>query len=87
MLGKVIDKPACEICRLNHPVMKENPLKILMMDKERRKQIKYKSMQLKVQKMIEKLLPEPQPNSEPLLIGLPSATLAQNALLGVRQIY
>lgn len=32
---------------------------------------------------IEKLLPEPQPNNEPLLIGLPSATLAQNALLAV----
>jgi hypothetical protein len=33
---------------------------------------------------IEKLLPEPKPNSEPLLIGLPSATLAQNALLCAR---
>jgi hypothetical protein len=30
---------------------------------------------------IEKLLPEPQLNSEPVLIGLPSATLAQNAVL------
>jgi hypothetical protein len=29
------------------------------------------------------LLPEPKPNNEPLLIGLPSATLAQNAMLGV----
>jgi hypothetical protein len=30
---------------------------------------------------IEKLLPEPKPNSEPLLIELPSATLEQNAML------
>ena len=39
-----------------------------------KKNEKYKSS-------FEKLLPEPQPNSEPLLIGLPSATLAQNAML------
>ncbi len=39
-----------------------------------KKKDKYKSS-------FEKLLPEPKPNSEPLLIGLPSATLAQNALL------
>jgi hypothetical protein len=35
----------------------------------------------KNQKLGYVLLPEPQPNSEPLLIALPSATLAQNALL------
>jgi hypothetical protein len=29
---------------------------------------------------IEKLLPEPKPNSEPQPIGLPSATLVQNAM-------
>jgi hypothetical protein len=35
----------------------------------------------KNQKLGYVLLPEPQPTSEPLLIGLPSATLVQNALL------
>jgi hypothetical protein len=45
-----------------------------MLNKDMKKNEKYKSS-------IEKLLPEPQPNSEPLLIGLPSATLAQNPML------
>jgi hypothetical protein len=45
-----------------------------MLNKDMKKNEKYKSP-------IEKLLPEPQPNSEPLLIGLPFATLAQNAML------
>jgi hypothetical protein len=47
-----------------------------MLNKDMKKNEKYKSS-------IEKLLPEPQPNSEPPLIGLPSAILAQNALLAV----
>jgi hypothetical protein len=34
----------------------------------------------KNQKLGYDFLPEPQPNSEPLLIELPSATLAQNAM-------
>jgi hypothetical protein len=33
--------------------------------------------------MIEKLLPEPQPNSEPMLMGIASAPILQNPLLGV----
>jgi hypothetical protein len=45
-----------------------------ILNKDMKKNEKYKSS-------FEKLLPEPQPNSEPLPIGLPSATLAQNALL------
>ena len=45
-----------------------------MLNKDLKKNEMYKSS-------IEKLLPEPQPNSKQLLIGLPSATLAQNALL------
>jgi hypothetical protein len=45
-----------------------------MLNKDMKINDKYKSY-------IEKLLPEPQPNSEPLLIGLPCATLAQNAVL------
>jgi hypothetical protein len=45
-----------------------------MLNKDMKKNEKYKSS-------FEKLLPEPKPNSEPLLIGLPSATLAQNAML------
>jgi hypothetical protein len=45
-----------------------------MLNKDMEKNEKYKSS-------IEKLLPEPLPNSEPLLIGLPSAALAQNAML------
>jgi hypothetical protein len=48
-----------------------------MLNKDMKKNEKYKSP-------IEKLLLEPKPNSEPLLIGLSSATLAQNALLAVR---
>jgi hypothetical protein len=48
-----------------------------MLNKDMKKNEKYKSS-------FEKLLPEPQPNSELLFIGLPFATLAQNALLCVR---
>jgi hypothetical protein len=55
-----------------------------MLNKDMKKNEKYKSQ-------IEKLLPEPKPNSEPLLIGLPSATLVQNAMLAavlsIKQIY
>jgi hypothetical protein len=51
-----------------------------MLNKDMKKNEKYKSP-------IEKLLPEPQPNSELLLIGLPSATLAQNALLPAAQFF
>jgi hypothetical protein len=35
----------------------------------------------KVQKMIEKLLPEPQLNSEPMLMGIASAPILQNPML------
>jgi hypothetical protein len=45
-----------------------------MLNKDMKKNEKYKSS-------FEKLLPEPQPNSEPMLIELPSATLVQNAML------
>jgi hypothetical protein len=48
-----------------------------MLKKDMKKNEKYKSS-------FEKLLPELKPNSEQLLIGLPSATLVQNALLCVR---
>jgi hypothetical protein len=41
----------------------------------------------KVQKMIEKLLPEPQPNSEPMLMGIASAPILQNPVLGVRTFF
>jgi hypothetical protein len=34
-----------------------------------------------VQKMIEKLLPEPKPNSEPMLMCIASAPILQNPLL------
>jgi hypothetical protein len=51
-----------------------------MLNKDMKKNEKYKSS-------FEKLLPEPQPNSEPLLIGLSSATLAQNALLAAVSVY
>jgi hypothetical protein len=44
-----------------------------MLNKDMKKNEKYKCP-------IEKLLPEPKPNNEPLLIWLASATLAQNAL-------
>jgi hypothetical protein len=48
-----------------------------MLNKDMKKNEKNKSP-------FEKLLPELKPNSEPLLIGLPSATLVQNAMLAVR---
>jgi hypothetical protein len=51
-----------------------------MLNKDMKKNEKYKSS-------FEKLLPEPKPNSEPLLIGLPSAALAQNAMLAVRAFF
>jgi hypothetical protein len=35
----------------------------------------------KVQKMIEKLLPEPKPNSEPMLMCIASAPILQNPML------
>jgi hypothetical protein len=37
-----------------------------------------------VQKMIEKLLPEPQPNSELMQMGIASAPILQNPMLCVR---
>jgi hypothetical protein len=40
-----------------------------------------------VQKMIEKLLPEPQPNSEPMLMGIASAPILQNPLLYADSMY
>jgi hypothetical protein len=42
-----------------------------------------------VQKMIGKLLPEPKPNSEPMLMGIASAPILQNPLLaaGVSILY
>jgi CRISPR/Cas system CMR-associated protein Cmr5 small subunit len=45
-----------------------------MLNKDKKINDKYKSY-------IEKLLPKPKPNNELLLIVLPSATLAQNAML------
>jgi hypothetical protein len=39
---------------------------------------------VKNQKLGYDFLPEPKPNNEPLLIGLPSATLSQNAMLCAR---
>jgi hypothetical protein len=35
----------------------------------------------KVQKMIEKLPPEPKPNSEPMLMGIASTPILQNPML------
>jgi hypothetical protein len=37
----------------------------------------------KVQKMIEKLLPEPKPNSKPMPMGIASAPILQNPMLAV----
>ena len=41
----------------------------------------------KVQKMIEKLLPEPKPNSEPMLMGIASAPILQNPLLPAGRLH
>jgi hypothetical protein len=41
-------------------------------------------MKIRTKSYIEKLLPEPQPNSEPLLMGIASAPILQNPLLYVR---
>jgi hypothetical protein len=38
-------------------------------------------MKIKTKSQIEKLLPEPKPNSEPLLMGIASAPILQNPLL------
>jgi hypothetical protein len=38
-------------------------------------------MKIRTKSYIEKLLPEPQPNSEPLLMGITSAPILQNPLL------
>jgi hypothetical protein len=38
-------------------------------------------MKIRTKSYIEKLLPEPQPNSEPLLMGIASAPILQNPLL------
>jgi hypothetical protein len=51
------------------------------------RQVEILRMKIRTKSYIEKLLPEPQPNSEPLLIVLPSATLVQNALLGVSNLH
>jgi hypothetical protein len=38
-------------------------------------------MTIRTKSYIEKLLPEPQPNSEPLLMGIAAAPILQNPLL------
>jgi hypothetical protein len=38
-------------------------------------------MKIRTKSYIEKLLPEPQPNSEPMLMGIASAPILQNPLL------
>jgi hypothetical protein len=38
-------------------------------------------MKIRTKSYIEKLLPEPKPNSEPLLMGIDSAPILQNPLL------
>jgi hypothetical protein len=38
-------------------------------------------MKIRTKSYIEKLLPEPKPNSEPLLMGIASAPILQNPLL------
>jgi hypothetical protein len=43
-------------------------------------------MKIRTKSYIEKLLPEPQPNSEPLLMGIASAPILQNPLLAVVHI-
>jgi hypothetical protein len=37
-------------------------------------------MKIRTKSYIEKLLPEPQPNSEPMLMGIASAPILQNPL-------
>jgi hypothetical protein len=38
-------------------------------------------MKIRTKSYIEKLLPEPKPNSEPMLMGIASAPILQNPLL------
>jgi hypothetical protein len=38
-------------------------------------------MKIRTKSQIEKLLPEPKPNSEPLLMGIAAAPILQNPLL------
>jgi hypothetical protein len=41
-------------------------------------------MKIRTKSYIEKLLPEPKPNNEPLMMGIASAPILQNPLLAVR---
>jgi hypothetical protein len=43
-------------------------------------------MKIRTKSYIEKLLPELKPNSEPLLMGIASALILQNPMLGVRAV-
>jgi hypothetical protein len=52
-----------------------------MLNKDMKKNKKYKS-QIVQSILRKKLLPEPQPNSELLLIGLPSAALLRTVSVG-----
>jgi hypothetical protein len=46
-----------------------------MLNKDMKKNDKYKKLNLTAVRQVEKLLSELKPNSDSLLIGLPSATL------------
>jgi hypothetical protein len=48
------------------------------------RQVEIPKMKIRTKSYIEKLLPEPQPNSEPMLMGIASAPILQNPLLCVR---
>jgi hypothetical protein len=45
------------------------------------RQVEILKMTIRTKSYIEKLLPEPKPNSEPMLIGIASAPILQNPLL------
>jgi hypothetical protein len=42
------------------------------------RQVEILKMKIRTKSYIEKLLPEPKPNSEPLLMGIASAPILQN---------
>jgi hypothetical protein len=48
-----------------------------------KKNEKNKKVNLTAVRQVEKLLPEPKPNSEPMLMGIASAAITQNPLLSV----
>jgi hypothetical protein len=51
------------------------------------RQVEILKMKITTKSYIEKLLPEPQPNSEPMLMGIAAAPILQNPILCYKQCF